>query len=56
MKKWKKISFMSKMKSNEFAPNDDQSSKVPFRGFRGDTRWQSYKAATRNPVKALRYE
>ncbi len=29
--------------------------KVPLGGFRGDL-WQSWKAATKNPVEALRYE
>ena len=30
--------------------------KVPPGGFRGGFCWQSWRAATRNPVEALRYE
>ncbi|BBE18415.1 hypothetical protein AQPE_2577 [Aquipluma nitroreducens] len=56
MKKLKKTSLIFKMKSNEFVPNEDQRFKVPFRGFRGETCWQSWKAATKNPVEALKYE
>jgi len=41
------------MKVHSYAQNDKRNSKVPFRGFRGK---KSRKAATRNPVEALRNE
>ena len=52
----KKTLNMLRKKSNMNVKCGDQSSKVPFRGFRGGTCWQSWKAATHNPVEALRYE
>jgi very-short-patch-repair endonuclease len=52
----KKTLNMLIKKSNMNVKCSDQSFKVPFRGFRGITCWQSWKAATRNPVDALRYE
>ena len=53
--KGKKILSLFKEKLNNYAQNDKRSSKVPFRGFRGEKGWQSWKAATRNPLEALRY-
>jgi len=42
-----------KGKLSNYAQNDKQNSKVPFRGFRGETK---RKAAKRNPVEGLRNE
>jgi hypothetical protein len=41
MKKLKITSIIYKMRSHEFAMNDDQSCKVPFRGFRGNKKQKS---------------
>jgi hypothetical protein len=35
---------------------ENRKVKVPPGGFRGGFIWQSLRAATRNPVEALRYE
>jgi len=45
------VSINDKISMNELAPYDDRSYKVPFRGFRGGTCWQSWRSATSNPVE-----